>query len=279
MDITTAYSVLYFIININSLNGQDTFISQEKHNYKSTETCDIQKLESETSLDVQRCSKGADGSQVCLVSDGGSIYEYKCVEESWKLSTGTDIDSHGRQKRFIDWIVRTIVGLFVRAVVFIYCSASGACSEREVNQEEVYRNPPVYTFCPESGAEYTALSQKKSANVTWDEPKAEDDEEVVRETQTFYSGDEFEGTPNGLKHTVTYTAIDGFDLKDTCSFSFTVKYITCDTRDPPIYGHQTCSHGYIFGSECIAECYDGYEIVGNDTATCQQDKTWDNTPA
>ncbi|XP_053380137.1 sushi, von Willebrand factor type A, EGF and pentraxin domain-containing protein 1-like [Mercenaria mercenaria] len=79
-------------------------------------------------------------------------------------------------------------------------------------------------------------------------------------------------------YTVTYTAKDSHDLTATCSFTFTVKYITCDTRDPPMHGRQDCSHGYIYGSVCVVECYDGYEVVDGDTATCLENQTWDYTP-
>ncbi|XP_053388959.1 sushi, von Willebrand factor type A, EGF and pentraxin domain-containing protein 1-like isoform X2 [Mercenaria mercenaria] len=247
---------------------------QVTQNYKSSDICDIRKFESETGLFVQSCDKGNDGSQVCFVSDGERTYEYKCVEESWKLSTGTD--HHRRQRRFIDLIVMGIVIIIMTVV--IYCSASGKCWKKEVDKDEVYRNPPVYKNCPKSGEMYTALSQEKSVKVTWEEPKAEDDEEVVSETQTYNNGDEFKGSPDGLKYIVIYTAKDGYGLTATCSFDFTVKYITCDTKDQPMNGRQDCSHGYIYGSQCVVECYDGFEVADGDTATCLKDKTWDYTP-
>ncbi|XP_053380914.1 sushi, von Willebrand factor type A, EGF and pentraxin domain-containing protein 1-like isoform X3 [Mercenaria mercenaria] len=276
MDITTACFILFIFVNIDNLNGQHAVVSQDTQNYKSSDICDIIKFARETDLIVQNCDTGKDGSQVCFVSDGERTYEYKCVEESWKLSTGTGRTyHHGRQKRFIDWLFGGLITLFA---VVIYCDVFGECFEKEVDQGKIYTNPPEYKNCPKSGAVYTALSQEKSVKVTWEEPKAEDDEEVVSETQTHNNGDEFKGSPDGLKYIVTYTAKDGYGLTATCSFTFTVKYITCDTRDSPMHGRQNCSHGYIYGSECVVECYDGYEVVDGDTATCLENKTWDYTP-
>ncbi|XP_053380916.1 sushi, von Willebrand factor type A, EGF and pentraxin domain-containing protein 1-like [Mercenaria mercenaria] len=273
MDITTACFILLTFVNIDNLNGQHAFVSQVTQNYKSSDICDIRKFENETGLIVQSCDKGNDGSHVCFVSDAERTYEYKCVKESWKLSTGTD--HHGRQKRFL---VELIVAGFLLAIFVggtgaaIYCSTSGKCVKTKT-----HRNPPAYINCPESGAVYKASNREKSVKVTWKEPKTEGDK-VVSETKIYNSGDEFNGSPDGQKYTVTYTAKDGRDLTATCSFDFTVKYITCGTRDPPMHGRQDCSHGFIYGSECVVECYDGYEIVDGDTATCLEDKTWDYTP-
>jgi hypothetical protein len=52
-------------------------------------TCDIQTLQVEYDLIVEKCDKAIDGSQICTVSDGENLYEYKCVNQVWELAPGT----------------------------------------------------------------------------------------------------------------------------------------------------------------------------------------------
>ncbi|XP_053380921.1 sushi, von Willebrand factor type A, EGF and pentraxin domain-containing protein 1-like isoform X1 [Mercenaria mercenaria] len=221
---------------------------------------------------------------VCHITKNETVLQYQCVEGSWKLTTGTDF--HLRSRRFPWGALFGLLTAAVKLVTVVYCTekyGNVECKETEVEPKDLVA--PTYTTCPPADIQslYTASRKQKTVQVTWTDPTATDDEELISNEQTCCQnkkGEEFQGLPGaGLPHSITYTAKDNYRLSATCNFNFVVTYLSCNEPDIPTNGRKvSCPDGYIYGGECTFECYTGYEMVGSDTATCQQDETWDNTP-
>ncbi|XP_060570713.1 uncharacterized protein LOC132729006, partial [Ruditapes philippinarum] len=218
----------------------------------------------------------------CEVTKNETVLQYHCVDGTWKLSKGTD--SHLRPKRAVIAIkavvaAAVLVGLAVATV--IYCAVKYKTMKCE---EQKKLEAPKYTVCPPPDIQpvYIANRKEKTVHVKWTDPSATDDQSVVSNEQThgLKKGDPFPGLPNkGRNHSIIYTAKDQHELKDMCSFSFHVKYLTCSEPPTPMNGRKvSCPDGYIYGGECTFVCFDGYVIVGSNKTTCQQNETWNNSP-
>ncbi|XP_060604935.1 sushi-repeat-containing protein SRPX-like [Ruditapes philippinarum] len=221
---------------------------------------------------------------MCQVTKNETVFQYHCVEGSWKFSKGTDF--HLRPKRFLGWIIAAVAAVAFVTIVVTFCyekHGNMLCEEREERVIEEELIPPKYTVCPPPDIQSLYIAERKqtTVKVTWTDPTATYDKAVVSNKQTggILKGNPFPGLhKEGLEHYITYTASDGRQ-SDTCYFSIRVKYFTCNDPPTPINGRRVlCTDGYIYGSECTFECFDGYETIGSATATCQQNETWDNTP-
>ncbi|XP_060604933.1 sushi, von Willebrand factor type A, EGF and pentraxin domain-containing protein 1-like [Ruditapes philippinarum] len=215
-------------------------------------------------------------NSLCHLTKNETVIQYHCVEGSWKPSKGTVPDSHMRPKRFF-----FLIGLFAGLATLIYCSLE-SCERQRVTPKEL--KPPKYTVCPPPDIKKLYIAERKqtTVKVTWTDPTATDDKEIISNKQTggVLKGGWFKGLPKGgQRHNIIYTAKDGHKLTATCRFSFIVKYLTCTEPHTPTNGRKVlCLDGYIYGGGCTFECFEGYEMVGSSMAICQQDETWDNLP-
>ncbi|XP_060554670.1 sushi repeat-containing protein SRPX-like [Ruditapes philippinarum] len=284
MEATFVCLIFILFLNINILDGETLALKA----LISRNDCDIKQLlqTPEENITV-RCDALekfgryiAPNRTFCQVTRNETVFQYHCVEGSWKISKGTD--HHLRPKRFFWLIALFVAAVIVATPVVIYCSTTLRCKKEKVSSQTL--RAPTYTVCPPPGIQslYIADRKRKTVQVTWADPIATDDREVISNIQTsgLKSGNQFPGLPKeGYRHYIVYVAKDGHKLTDTCSFTFSVKYLTCNEPATPRYGRKvSCPDGYIYGGECMFECFDGYEMVGSNKATCQQNETWDNAP-
>lgn len=150
--------------------------------------------------------------------------------------------------------------------------------------EPVYivKKPPVYSNCPPSDLKevYYAEKRKETAVVRWTDPAARDEDGSIKsntQTSSPKNGGNFQGSVKGLNSSVTYVATDNDGLKGYCPFNVFVKVRACEPLARLENGHAKCDSGNIYGSTCIFICDVGYELTGDSSSTCQQDKSWTGT--
>ncbi|XP_038050781.1 sushi, von Willebrand factor type A, EGF and pentraxin domain-containing protein 1-like [Patiria miniata] len=136
--------------------------------------------------------------------------------------------------------------------------------------------PPRFTSCPSSFS-VEADNRQTSANVSWEAPTATDN---VPYGLTVY---QTQGVPPGSlfsqgSHTITYEARDGQGNTAECTFTVTVRVITCSTLVATQGLVITCPDGYIKGATCTFRCEAGYQPIRNNTSTCLSNASWSPTP-
>ncbi|XP_022105682.1 sushi, von Willebrand factor type A, EGF and pentraxin domain-containing protein 1-like isoform X2 [Acanthaster planci] len=127
--------------------------------------------------------------------------------------------------------------------------------------------------CP-SSISVEAEEGLTSAVVSWASATATDNVPAgltVTQTQGLASGSRFgQGS-----HTIFYSASDARGNTQECSFSVTVRVITCT---PALQsGHHllvNCPHGHIKGARCTFTCDAGFRLVGSESSTCQSSGSW-----
>ncbi|XP_062581666.1 sushi repeat-containing protein SRPX-like, partial [Saccostrea cucullata] len=141
----------------------------------------------------------------------------------------------------------------------------------------VYNKPPTLT-CPVDGEVIYAERSKTSAKHSWSAPTAIDPEgDGINDLKLVY------GSPSGSEfkrgsHSVKYEVSDSKGAKSTCSFSFTVKVISCQVLQPQGYSKVKCDGEFIYGSSCTITCKEGYEMLplttnNEQVITCEKSGT------
>ncbi|XP_059171308.1 sushi, von Willebrand factor type A, EGF and pentraxin domain-containing protein 1-like isoform X2 [Physella acuta] len=74
--------------------------------------------------------------------------------------------------------------------------------------------------------------------------------------------------------TVTFTAEDKQKNIGRCTKTISVIVKRCPPYEPDENANVSCSHSNAYGSVCTSVCNDGYLLVGADSQTCQENKTW-----
>lgn len=114
---------------------------------------------------------------------------------------------------------------------------------------------PAVTYCPPDIVTYF---EKRSKNVTWEEPKFSDnDPRELKVTTDRRPGSSFSWGPPSL---VTYQARDAADNSATCSFNVIVKPYPCAYVPPPKNGFVTCD-SETERQYCSVYCDKGYHFV------------------
>ncbi|XP_022108062.1 sushi, von Willebrand factor type A, EGF and pentraxin domain-containing protein 1-like [Acanthaster planci] len=121
-----------------------------------------------------------------------------------------------------------------------------------------------------------------SVVVKWSTPKADDDKskpvKVQREDGGPPNGGSFNA--NGSPYYIRYSATDAKNNKQTnlCSFTVNVRIRKCKPYPQVSWGFYTCTHQYLYGSECTVTCSSGYSIRGSRKRTCRANEMWSGPP-
>ncbi|XP_011670883.2 E-selectin-like [Strongylocentrotus purpuratus] len=76
----------------------------------------------------------------------------------------------------------------------------------------------------------------------------------------------FPETPTRL----TYNAIDSVGNLAICDVIVQVRVFRCRWALAPLHGYRVnCSVDPVYGSQCSFSCYEGYDLVGSETRTCE----------
>ncbi|XP_019641732.1 PREDICTED: sushi, von Willebrand factor type A, EGF and pentraxin domain-containing protein 1-like [Branchiostoma belcheri] len=141
--------------------------------------------------------------------------------------------------------------------------------------------------CPDDTT-VTAAAQKTSAKISWTVPTATDNSGVppgvtAKIQSSGRSARELKQHPplwlEEGQHFVTYTAEDMGGNSATCDFSINVIVTRCRRLGSPTNGATipaTCAE--LRGSKCQFTCDQGYDLIGADEVTCQDDSTWSHPP-
>ncbi|XP_066289683.1 E-selectin-like [Branchiostoma lanceolatum] len=166
------------------------------------------------------------------------------------------------------------------------CEPGGAWSSTDVNtcRDEM---DPTLSNCP-SDITAVAPSQKTESEVSWLVPTATDNSGStprvdVDITTSLGPVNFLQRTPpiwlQEGQYTVTYTATDQAGNTATCDFSIHVQVTRCSQLGTPANGKTTPNPcGVLRGSRCDFSCDSGYNRVGADASTCQDDGSW-SSPA
>ncbi|XP_066289142.1 CUB and sushi domain-containing protein 3-like [Branchiostoma lanceolatum] len=144
---------------------------------------------------------------------------------------------------------------------------------------------PTFSNCP---GDITAVAppMKTEANVLWLAPTATDNSGSTPTVDVDITTSL--GPVNFLQrippiwfqegqYTVTYTASDQEGNRATCDFSIHVQVTRCSQLGTPANGKTTPDPcGVLRGSRCDFSCDSGYNRVGADASTCQDDGSWTN---
>ncbi|XP_059171315.1 sushi, von Willebrand factor type A, EGF and pentraxin domain-containing protein 1-like [Physella acuta] len=76
---------------------------------------------------------------------------------------------------------------------------------------------------------------------------------------------------------VTFTAEDKQKNIGRCTKTISVIVKRCPPYEPDEHAYVSCSHSNAYGSVCTSVCNDGYLLVGADSQTCQENKTWNGS--
>ncbi|XP_062585780.1 hyalin-like, partial [Saccostrea cucullata] len=124
-------------------------------------------------------------------------------------------------------------------------------------------NNPPNLICPDTGEHKVVYAERSeiTARHYWSDPQAKDPEGDSLVGPTIVSG-----SPSGSEftrgtHTVTYEVSDNKGARSSCSFSFSVKVISCHPIQPPDNSIMTCDGEFIYGSSCRIKCKEGHEML------------------
>ncbi|XP_059171313.1 sushi, von Willebrand factor type A, EGF and pentraxin domain-containing protein 1-like [Physella acuta] len=123
------------------------------------------------------------------------------------------------------------------------------------------------------GPNITAFAGPKlgKTSVTWTPVNATDNSRAdVRVESDLPSGYLFEVGQTD----VHFTARDASGNIGRCTKFITVTVKRCPNYQPIENANVSCSHANAYGSECVSVCNQGYQMVGADSQTCQENQTW-----
>lgn len=152
------------------------------------------------------------------------------------------------------------------------CEPNGQWSAKLPDCEDRQR-PEIYD-CPNHIHTY-ANRNKAPVIVTWKEPKAKDNSNIVELTQTMgnTSGSLFSIVK---QHEIRYKARDGNGNESPyCIFFVKVEELKCNSpKRTDAYMHIDCTQD-TYGSQCRLSCLGNVNLIGNETIVCEKNSTSD----
>ncbi|XP_035679049.1 neurogenic locus notch homolog protein 1-like [Branchiostoma floridae] len=150
------------------------------------------------------------------------------------------------------------------------CNPGGLWSDQGKTTTCIDTQAPMFNNCPSDQTLYASQGET-SVTTTWTVPTATDnsgDTPTVTRVEGNGPGSTFaEGT-----HSIKYTAVDSAGRNNDCSFRITVKVVYCSALNAPSSGRTTCDQNdRRYGTTCQFQCNLGYQLVGNDTSSCDRD--------
>lgn len=160
-------------------------------------------------------------------------------------------------------------GFYTVILIHFALQIDGCGRKRRANRDAT---PPVMS-CPGDRTEVADKIQVHT-KVTWEEPIAMDNEngKIIPRRTGLGPGWLFsEGSTQ-----ITYTAKDRWGNYRSCDFYITVTVTRCKFFDDLTDGWKAChpSHDMRRGGTCQFGCYEGHELQGQSSVTCQDSGLW-----
>ncbi|XP_033644442.1 sushi, von Willebrand factor type A, EGF and pentraxin domain-containing protein 1-like isoform X2 [Asterias rubens] len=132
--------------------------------------------------------------------------------------------------------------------------------------------PPSFSYCP-NPISVVAEDAVTSAIVTYTTPTATDNVRIglsVQKQQGAGSGSRF----SQGSHTIRYRATDAQGNTRDCTFTITVRVITCPAHQSSPHLVISCPNGYIKGASCSFQCGTGYQLSRAGSSLCRSSGSW-----